>query len=47
MKQDSKAWCPDCGDEIFIIQEKLKPYEDWIYYCLGCDKSFQLKEIKK
>lgn len=44
-KRDSKAWCPDCGDEMFIEQKQLKPYEHWTHYCFGCDKYFQLKEV--
>jgi len=44
-KEDSQAWCPDCGDEIFIQQDKCEPYEHWTYHCFGCDKYFQLKQV--
>ena len=44
--QESIAWCPDCGDEIFREQKRLKAYENWTYYCIGCDKYFQLTEVK-
>jgi hypothetical protein len=44
-KEDSRAWCPGCGDEIFIVEEPLRPHCNWTYYCIGCDKYFQLKEV--
>ena len=45
-KGDSKAWCPSCGDEMFIEQKSLEPYVPWRYYCFGCDKHFIFTEIK-
>ena len=45
MVKDSKAWCPYCGDEIFIDNEICGPNEHWTYYCFGCDKYFRLKEV--
>ena len=44
--RDSTAWCPDCGDEIFIENKTCKPYENWRYYCIGCDKHYELMEVK-
>ena len=46
-KDDNVAWCPQCGDEMVIIQDKLKPREHWTYFCEGCQKKFQFKKLKE
>ena len=45
-RKDSTAWCPGCGDEMFRTQKKLKYNEQWRYYCIGCDKTYELTEVK-
>ena len=46
-KEDSKAWCPACGDEMFIVQDKLGKYCQWHYYCFGCDDTYKFEKIVK
>ena len=41
--KDNTAWCPACGDELRIMQEKLEPNEQWLYECSSCETYFELK----
>ena len=42
--RESTAWC-HCGDELDQIRGICKPGDQWLYYCLGCDKYYQLQEV--
>lgn len=43
LTKDNTAWCPRCGDELRIMQEKLEPDEQWLYECSSCEAYFELK----
>ena len=40
----SSAMCPICNDDLEIENAILKKDEDYIYFCFGCNKKFELKE---
>ena len=39
--ESSKAWCPECGDE---LKNKSVNMQDE-YYCIGCDETFVLVKM--
>lgn len=46
-KDDHTAWCPNCFDamdalELLDEEDKISSH---IYSCIGCDKTFELKEF--
>ena len=47
MGRNSMAICPECGDELDIVQKQLKPHENWTYYCFGCNMYFQLNDNQR
>lgn len=44
-ENDCKAWCPDCGDLMYIIEDNIGENAQWTYFCKGCNKKFKFQSI--
>ena len=45
---DSTAWCPQCNDEMFMVDNKQKAENiPDMYYCIGCNETFVFGRVKK